>query len=261
MEQAKMSLEQTRAQIPTLEAGLAAAKNRLSVLVGKHPGALDAELAETKPIPTAQFMIAVGIPADALRSRPDVQKVERQLAAQTARIGVATADLYPKLSLTGSIGLEALSPGKVFSAGNESYGLSLPISWNLFDASRVRQNIKVQNARQEQALAQYEATILSALEEVENALVAYDKQQSRLQYLTAAEQAAEQAFVLAKTQYTSGLTDFQVVLDSQRSLLTVQELRAISETEVTADLIRLYKALGGGWTPLSITAEQFQNNS
>jgi outer membrane protein, multidrug efflux system len=261
LEQAKMSLEQTRAQIPTLEAGLAAAKNRLSVLVGKHPGALEAELAETKPIPTAQLTIAVGIPADALRSRPDVQKAERQLAAQTARIGVATADLYPKLSLTGSIGLEALSPGKVFSAGNESYGLSLPISWNIFDAGRVRQNIKVQNALQEQALAHYEATILSALEEVENALIAYAKEQSRLQSLSAAEQAAQQAFELAKTRYTSGLTDFQVVLDSQRSLLTVQELRAISETQVAADLIRLYKAVGGGWATLSGSVGQVQKRA
>ncbi|OGW37030.1 MAG: RND transporter [Nitrospirae bacterium GWC2_56_14] len=261
LEQAKMSLEQTRAQIPTLEAGLAAAKNRLSVLVGKHPGALDAELAETKPIPTVQFTIAVGIPADALRSRPDVQKAERQLAAQTARIGVATADLYPKLSLTGSIGLEALSPGKVFSAGNESYGLSLPISWNIFDAGRVRQNIKVQNTLQEQALAHYEATILSALEEVENALIAYAKEQTRLQSLAAAEQAAQQAFELAKTRYISGLTDFQVVLDSQRSLLTVQELRAISEAQVAADLIRLYKAVGGGWASLPGSDGQVQKRT
>jgi NodT family efflux transporter outer membrane factor (OMF) lipoprotein len=261
LEQAKMSLEQTRAQIPSLEAGLAAATNRLSVLVGRHPGALDTELAETKPIPTAKLTIAVGIPADALRSRPDVQKAERQLAAQTARIGVATADLYPKLSLTGSIGLEALSPGKVFSAGNESYGLSLPISWNIFDAGRVRQNIKVQNALQEQALANYEAKILSALEEVENALIAYAKEQTRLQSLAAAEQAAQQAFELAKTRYTSGLTDFQVVLDSQRSLLTVQELRAISEAQVAADLIRLYKAVGGGWATLSGSDGQVQKRT
>ena len=261
LEQAKMSLEQTRAQIPTLEAGLAAAKNRLSVLVGKHPGALDAEFAETKPIPTAHLTLAVGIPADALRSRPDVQKAERQLAAQTARIGIATADLYPKLSLTGSIGLEALSPGKVFSEPNERYGLSLPISWNIFDAGRVRLNIQVQNALQDQALAHYEATILYALEEVENALIEYAKEQTRLQSLIAAEQAAQQAFELAKTRYTSGLTDFQVVLDSQRSLLTVQELRAISEAQVTADLIRLYKAVGGGWIPLSGSGVQIQKET
>jgi outer membrane protein TolC len=129
--------------------------------------------------------------------------------------------------------------------------LSLPISWNIFDAGRVRQNIKVQSALQEQALAHYEATILFALEEVENALIAYAKEQTRLQSLTAAEQAAQQAFELAKTQYTAGLTDFQVVLDSQRSLLTVQDLHAISEAQVTADLIRLYKAVGGGWATLS----------
>ena len=248
VEQAKLNLEQTRAQIPSLQTGLEAAKNRLAVLLGKHPGNLENELAERKSIPTAPLTIAVGVPADVLRNRPDVRKAERQLAAQTARIGVSTADLYPKLSLTGSIGLEALSPGKLFASGNDSYGLSLPISWNLFDAGRVRQNIKVQNALQEQALVRYEAAILSALEEVENALIAYAQEQNRLQALSLAEQAAEKAFDLAKSRYTSGLTDFQVVLDSQRSLLSAQDSRVVSEAQVTADLIGLYKKLGGGWT-------------
>ena len=182
-------------------------------------------------------------------SRPDVRKAERQLAAETARVGVQTAELYPKLSLTGSIGLEALSPRKLFAAGSDNYGISLPFSWNLFDAGRVRQNIKVQNAVQEQALARYEATILSALEEVENALIAYAKEQTRLESLSMAEEAAQKAFDLAKSRYTSGLTDFQVVLDSQRSLLSAQDQRVVSEAQVTADLIGLYKKLGGGWTP------------
>jgi NodT family efflux transporter outer membrane factor (OMF) lipoprotein len=261
VEQAKLSLEQTRAQIPTLQVSLEAAKNRLAVLLGKHPGTLDEELSEKKAIPTAQLMIAVGVPADVLRNRPDVRKAERQLAAQTARIGVATADLYPKFSLTGSIGLEALSPGKLFTAGNENYGLSFPISWTLFDAGRIRQNIKVQNALQEQFLASYEAAILTALEEVENALIAYAQEQSRLQSLSLAEQAAQQAFDLAKSRYISGLTDFQVVLDSQRSLLSAQDQRVASEAQVATDLIRLYKALGGGWTPLSSTAEPPKKSS
>ncbi len=251
VEQAKLNLEQTRSQIPTLQVGLEEAKNRLAVLLGKHPGTLDVELSEIRTIPTAHLAIAVGVPADVLRNRPDVRKAERELAAQTARIGVATAELYPKLSLTGSIGLEALTPGKLFSAGNETYGLGLPVSWTLFDAGRIRQNIKVQNALQEQALVNYESAILSALEEVENALIACAKEQSRLQSLFLAEQAAGQAFDLAKTRYTSGLTDFQVVLDSQRSLLSVQDQRVVSEAQVTADLVRLYKALGGGWTPMS----------
>jgi NodT family efflux transporter outer membrane factor (OMF) lipoprotein len=261
VEQAKLNLEQTRAQIPALQVGLEAAKNRLAVLLGKHPGNLENELSEKKSIPTAPLMIAVGVPADVLRNRPDVRKAERQLAAQTARIGVASAELYPKLSLTGSIGLEALSPGKLFSAGNDSYGISLPISWALFDAGRVRQNVNVQNALQEQALVHYEATILSALEEIENALISYALEQNRLQSLSLAEQAAQQAFDLAKLRYTSGLTDFQVVLDSQRSILSVQDQRVVSEAQVTADLIRLYKTLGGGWTPLSSAAEPLKKSS
>jgi NodT family efflux transporter outer membrane factor (OMF) lipoprotein len=261
VEQAKLNLEQTRAQIPSLQSGLEAAKNRLAVLLGKHPGTLDKELSEIKSIPTASLMIAVGVPADVLRNRPDVRKTERQLAAQTARIGVATAKLYPKFSLTGSIGLEALSPGKLFSAGNETSGLSFPISWTLFDAGSVRQNIKVQNALQEQALTNYEAAILSALEEVENALVAYAQEQNRLQSLSLAEQAAQKAFDLAKSRYTSGLIDFSVVLDSQRSLLSAQDSRVVSEAQVTTDLIKLYKALGGGWTPMAKTSEPDKKSS
>ena len=261
VEQATLNLEQTRAQIPSLQSGLEAAKNRLAVLLGKHPGTLDAELSEIKSIPTTSLMIAVGVPADVLRNRPDVRKAERQLAAQTARIGVATAKLYPKFSLTGSIGLEALSPGKLFSAGNETSGLSFPISWTLFDAGSVRQNIKVQNALQEQALTSYEAAILSALEEVENALVAYAQEQNRLQSLVLAEQAAQKAFDLAKSRYTSGLIDFSVVLDGQRSLLSAQDSRVVSEAQETTDLIKLYKALGGGWTPMSKTSETEKKSS
>lgn len=261
VEQAKLNLEQTRAQIPTLQISLEAAKNRLSVLLGTHPGNLENELSEKKSIPTAPLTIAVGVPADVLRNRPDVRKAERQLAAETARVGVQTAELYPKLSLTGSIGLEALSPRKLFAAGSDNYGISLPFSWNLFDAGRVRQNIKVQNAVQEQALARYEATILSALEEVENALIAYAKEQTRLESLSMAEEAAQKAFDLAKSRYTSGLTDFQVVLDSQRSLLSAQDQRVVSEAQVTADLIGLYKKLGGGWPPRSVTGEPLKKGS
>jgi NodT family efflux transporter outer membrane factor (OMF) lipoprotein len=251
VEQAKSNLEQTRAQIPTLQTSLEAAKNRLAVLLGKHPGTLDKELSERKSIPTASLEIAVGVPADVLRNRPDVRRAERQLAAQTARIGVATADLYPKLSLTGSIGLEALSAKNLFSSGNQTSGISLPITWNIFDAGRVRKNIEVQNALQEQSLIQYEAAILSALGDVNNALVAFAQEQSRRQSLSEAEQAAQRAADLAQSQYESGLVDFQVVLDAQRSLLSLQEQLVVSEAEVTSDLIRLYKALGGGWTPMS----------
>lgn len=251
VEQAKSNLEQTRAQIPALETSLEAAKNRLAVLLGKYPGTLDKELSERKSIPVASIEIAVGVPADALRNRPDVRQKERKLAAQTARIGVATADLYPKLSLTGSVGLEALTAKGLTSSDNRTWGVSLPLTWNIFDGGRIRQNIEVQNALQEQALIQYEASILSALEEVENALVAFAQEQSRREALSEAEQASRRAVELAKSQYESGLVDFQVVLDAERSRLSVQDSLVQSEAAVTSDLIRLYKALGGGWTPMS----------
>lgn len=259
VEQAKSNLEQTRAQIPTLQTSLEAAKNRLSVLLGKHPGTLDEELSERKSIPTTSLEIAVGVPADALRNRPDVRQKERQLAAQTARIGVAKADLYPKLSLTGSIGLEALLAKNLTSSGSRFWGISLPVSWNVFDAGSIRQNVEVQNALQEQALIQYEAAILSALEEVNNALVAFGQEHIRRQALSEAAQAGQRAVDLAHNQYESGLVDFQVVLDAQRSLLSVQDSLAQSEAAVTADLIKLYKALGGGWTTIKPEGENLRS--
>jgi len=250
-EQARYNLEQTSSQIPTLEIGLEKAKNRLALLLGKHPGTLETELSERKPLPAATLEIAIGVPADVLRNRPDVRNAERKLAAQTARIGAATAEMYPKVTLTGSIGVEALSAGKLFSAGNHTYGIGPAITWNIFDAGSIRKNIEVQNALQEQTLIQYEAAILSALEEVNNTLAAYIREQSRRQTLFEAVQAAIRAVELANGRYESGLIDFSVVLDAQRSLLTFQDTLASSEASVLTDLISLYKALGGGWTSMS----------
>jgi NodT family efflux transporter outer membrane factor (OMF) lipoprotein len=250
VEQAKYNLEQTRSQIPTLQTGFEQARNRLAVLLGQQPGFLKDALAEPKAIPVTALEVAVGVPADVLRRRPDVRKAERQLAAQTAQVGVATADLYPKLSLIGSIGLEALSLGNLFSSSARTSAIGSNIGWTIFDTGRIRQNIKVQTALQEQALFQYEAAVLTALEEVENALVAYADEQVRRRSLVEASQAARRAVDLAQTQYSSGLIDFQVVLDAQRSLLSLQDQLASSDAEVTSNLITLYKALGGGWTSL-----------
>ena len=250
VEQAKSNLEQTRSHIPTLETGLEQAGNRLAVLLGEQPGFLKEALAEPKTIPVGALEVAVGVPADVLRRRPDVRKAERQLAAQTAQVGVATADLYPKFSLIGSIGLEALSLANLFSSAARTSAIGSNIGWTIFDTGRIRQNIKVQTALQEQALFQYEAAVLAALEEVENTLVAYADQQVRRRSLVEASQAARRAAALAQTQYSSGLIDFQVVLDAQRSLLSLQDQLASSDAEVTSNLITLYKALGGGWTSL-----------
>jgi multidrug efflux system outer membrane protein len=218
--------------------------------VGEPPGTVHGELAEFKPIPVTPLEVAVGVPADALRHRPDVRRAEREVAAQTARIGVATADLYPKFTLKGSIGLEALSLDNLISSRSRTYSIGPRITWAIFDAGAIRQNIEVQSALQEQALIQYEAALLSALEEVENVLVAYANEQVRRQSLVKATQAAERAVDLARKQYASGVIDFQVVLDSERSLLSLQSQLAESDGAVTSNLITLYKVLGGGWTSL-----------
>ncbi|MCJ7595975.1 MAG: efflux transporter outer membrane subunit [Desulfobacterales bacterium] len=252
LEQARYNLESTRSQIPTLRSGLEEAKNRLAVLLGERPGMIHTELEERKPIPVTPLEVAVGVPADTLRRRPDIRKAERELAAQTARIGVATADLYPRFTLKGSIGLEALSPGNWISYGSRSSSIGPRVSWAVFDAGAIRKNIEVQSALQEQALIQYETALLSALEEVENALVAYANEQGRRQSLLEASQAAQRAAKLARDRYAAGLIDFQVVLDAERSLLNLQSQMAESDGKVTSNLIALYKALGGGWTSLTV---------
>lgn len=248
VEQAMYSMEQTRSQIPGLQTGLEQAQNRLALLLGQQPGSLKNVLAEPKAIPVTPLEVAVGVPADVLRRRPDVRRAERQVASQTAQIGVATADLYPKFSLLGSIGLEALSPDNLFSAGSRTHSIGPSVVWPVFDAGAIRSNIEVQSALQEQALIRYEAAVLAALEEVENALVAYAKEQRRRDSLSQATQAAQRAVDLAQNQYSSGLIDFSNVLVVQRSLLLLQDQLAVSESAVTSNLITLYKALGGGWT-------------
>jgi NodT family efflux transporter outer membrane factor (OMF) lipoprotein len=250
VEQATVNLESTRSQIPTLRSGLEEAKNRLAILLGEHPGAVHTELAARQPLPVPALEVAVGVPADLLRRRPDVRQAERKLAAQTAQIGVATAELYPKFSLVGSIGLNALDLTNLFSAASRAYSIGPTVSWRLFDAGAIRKNIEVQSALQEQALIQYEATVLTALEEVENSLVAFVEEQRRREALRDATRAAERAVALAQAQYGAGMVDFRSVLDAQRSLLSLQDQLAQSGGAVTSNVVRLYKALGGGWTPL-----------
>jgi outer membrane protein, multidrug efflux system len=250
VQQARYNLENTRSQIPALRTTLEGAMNRVAVLLGEPPGKVHAELEKREPIPATPLKVVVGVPADLLRRRPDVRQAERQLAAQTARIGIAAADLYPKFTLNGSIGLEALSPSNPLSKSLTLSG-GPQVTWALFKGGAIRQNIEVQSALQEQYLITYEATVLSALEEVENAVVAYAEVQQRRQSLSEATQAAQKAVELAQHKYQAGLTDFNNVLDAQRSLLSLQEQLTQSEGKVTSNLIRLYKALGGGWTSVA----------
>jgi len=251
VQQARSNLESTRSQIPTLRTALEEAMNRIAVLLGEQPGALHEELEEYLPIPLVSLEVAVGVPADVLRRRPDVRKAERELAAQTARVGVATADLYPKFTLNGSIGLEALSWDNLIAAGSRSFSIGPRITWPVFNAGSIRANIEVQSAIQEQTMIQYESTVLSALEEVESALAAYVEEQIRRTSLEEAVDAAKQALELAQYKYQTGLIDFITVLDAQRSLLTYEDQLVQSTGSITSNLVRLYKALGGGWTSLA----------
>ena len=255
VQQARYNLENTRAQIPTLRTAISEAQNRLAVLLGEAPGAVHAELEASEPIPGVPPEVAVGVPADLLRQRPDVRRAERQLAAQTARIGVAAAELYPKLKLSGAIGLQALSFGGLFSSGNATSSGSSGVTWRIFDAGAIRRNIEVQSALQEQYLIAYESAVLVALEEAENAISAYAQEQRRRQSLGEAARSAEEAVELAQIKYRTGLTDFGTVLEAERSLLSFRDQLAQSDGAVVTNLVKLYKALGGGWTPL-IPVEQ-----
>ncbi len=249
VDQARAELGQTLAALPVLESSLAAARHRIAVVAGEPPGALAPLFEPAKPTPVAPLALAVGVPADTLLRRPDVRRAERELAAQTARVGVATAARYPSVSLLGSIGLEALAGSELFASGAGNSAFSSQLSQTIFDFGRLRQEVEVQDALREQALARFRATVLAALEEVENALVAYAAEQQRRAALAEAAGAAERAVALSRDLYASGLVDFENVLVAQRSVFTLQDQLATSEAEVTSNLVRLYKALGGGWTP------------
>jgi len=248
VENASKNLEQTRSQIPSLKNSLEQAKNRIAVLLGSEPGALDSELDEYKPVPVPPNEIAPGIPADLLRRRPDLRKAERELAAQTAKIGVAEAERYPKISLSGDIGLSALALGDLFSSDSLSTGVNSGISWPVYDAGRIMKNIEIQYAAQEQKLIAYRAALLIALEDVENAMTSYTYDLARRESLLKASESAEQAAETSRAQYSSGLIDFQSVLEAESTLLTFQNNVVQSDVQIIKDLIGLYKALGGGWS-------------
>ncbi|MBI5895725.1 MAG: TolC family protein, partial [Desulfobacterales bacterium] len=247
-------LDGTRSQIPVLKTRLEAAMNRVAVLLGAYPGAMHAELLPKARVPVPPKSVAVGVPAEALRNRPDVRRAERQLAAQTARIGVAKADLYPRFSLIGTIGYQSLESDELFEGDNLGWAWGPNVSWALFRGGAILRNIDVQEARQEQALKQYQSTVLGALEEAESAMAAYVGEQQRRDSLITATQAATQAFTLARNQYEAGLVDFSVVLIAQQAMLSYEDQLAQSEGTVTTNLVRLYKSLGGGWTAQSSPA-------
>lgn len=247
----------TESIIPILESSASAAIYNLSILLGLEPGALAGELAAGKPILPTPPEVPVGLPSDLLRRRPDIRRAESQIHAATARIGVATADLFPKFSLTGNFGTQGQNLVSLGNISNRFWSWGPTVTWPIFDAGRIRWNIEVQKAVQEQALLTYEKTILTALKDVETALTSYTNELQHNRLLAEATVNNRRAVDLSMQLYTSGKTDFLNVLNAQRSLFASEDALAQSTNALITDLIALYKALGGGWEKTEgVTARQ-----
>jgi len=247
VEQARAASEQTRAQIPVLETGIAQALHALAVLTGQAPGALQTTLATASPVPQPPADLALGIPAETLRQRPDVRFAEQRIAAALARVAQADAARYPSFQISGSLGLRALTLGSLTSGASVASALLAGVSIPLLDGGAARAQVRVQEAALEQARVNYQATVLTALKDVEDALVALRGDGERLARLQDAAEAASNAALMAQQRYASGLIDFQAVLETQRTQLSTQDSVASTTATLSADHVRLYKALGGGW--------------
>ena len=244
---ARAQLTFTRSRIPALEAAMLAAAHRLAVLNGREPAAFLAELETPGSEPDLPEAVAVGTPAELLRRRPDILAAERRLASATARIGVATADLFPRVTFNGSFGFAASDLGDLFTSRSETYAFGPSISWAFLDVGRVRARIAASDADAETNLALYEGTVLRALEETENALVAYSRAQLEGEQLKQSAEASTTAAVLARRRYEGGAADFLQVLDAERTLLDAEDRLAQSRTRTATALVAVYKAVAGGW--------------
>lgn len=237
----------TRSQLPPIEDQIRQSIRRLSVLCGSNPETLANELTPVGPIPSAYPVVDAGVPAELLRRRPDIRRAERALAGETARIGVAVADLFPRFSITGGFAYQAGEFNDLFQRDSISWGIGPAMRWQLLNFGRVQSNIKAQEARTEQSMRAYEQTVLLALEETENALGSYRREQARRDSLSSAAASSRRAVDLADQLYRQGLTAFQDVLDAQRSLLDIESQLVTSEQTVATNLVAIYKSLGGGW--------------
>lgn len=246
-EQARAAAEQTAAQVPQLQANLAQARHALAVLTGQAPAALDAALAAPQAVPQPSQALALDIPADTLRQRPDVRVAQERVQAALARVSQADAARYPSLRLSGSLGLRALTLGAMGDSASLVHSLLGSVAVPLFDGGATQAQVQVQQAALEQARQAYQLAVLTALKEVEDALVALQGEAARLAHLQQAAQAAGNAALLAQQRYASGLIDFASVLETQRTQLATQDALATSQANLGSNHVRLFKALGGGW--------------
>ncbi|MFT3990456.1 MAG: efflux transporter outer membrane subunit [Luteolibacter sp.] len=246
--QALSSLEQARASLPSLEQSASQSRNLLAVLTGQNPGTLDGALSSGKSrLPNPSTRLAIGIPADTIRQRPDLRLAAYQYIAQVATTNAAKAERFPSFSISGSLGLNTLAASKLFNPEQTSASLVGGITSPIFDAGSIRANIASQTAVQEQSLLTYRSTVLTALSEVEDALIACKRSAERIAMLERAATAALEADTLAGQKYEAGITDLTTVLDSQRTLLSLEDSLISARADRTTAYIELYKALGGGW--------------
>jgi len=247
VQQAKANLRNTQALIPQLQTGVRHSQNALSVLLGMTPRDLQDVIGGPRSIPIAPTDVAVGMPAELLRRRPDIRRAERQVAAQSARIGIAKSDLYPQITLAGSFNLAAQDAADVFM-GNSFSGFGGPaFVWPLFNYGRIKNNVRVQDARFQQLAVNYQNTVLRAAQEVEDAIVAFLQSQEEVRFLAESADASKRSVDLSLIQYREGLIDFSRVLQSQELLVRQQERLAETTGAIARNLIAVYKALGGGW--------------
>lgn len=252
VEQARTVLASTEATIPQFEAAIRQNKNALCVLLGIPPSPLDDLLSGASGIPEAPPQVAVGIPADLLRRRPDVRSAELRAISQSAQIGVAKADLYPAFSLTGNFGFLASDWNRydlsdIFMAKSRAYSVGPSLQWNILNYGQITNNVRVQDAAFQALLAEYGNTVLRAQQEVEDGLIAFAKSQQRTALLQVAAAAARRSQALAVLQYREGITDFTTVLTAEQNLLEQQDALAVSTGDIPRGLIQTFRALGGGW--------------
>jgi multidrug efflux system outer membrane protein len=254
-------LRATEAERPLLQRLAKQAVYRLGVLLGREPGALAAELEIPGAIPPVPPEVPLTLPSELLSRRPDLRRAERELAAATARVGVARADLFPRFSIVGNFGRLSEDAGDLSAGASQFWRVIPAVRWPILSGGRIRANIRVQNARQDQALQQYEKAILTALEDVENALSAHAREQTRRAALRASVAANSRALDLAMDRYTSGLESFLSVLDAQRAVYAAEDQLVQSERSAAVSLVAVYKALGGGWSPDSPAASPRRDES
>ena len=268
VDEATASCNATLATIPQYQAALAQAMNAMSVLIGETPGDVEPRVKKHQRLPRVPAEVAVGVPADLLRRRPDIRAAEYQAAAQSAQIGVAQADLYPAFTITGAVAVKSSDIGNLFSSGSFDGFINPGFTWNFLNYGRLRNNVRVQDAEFQELLLNYKNTVLNAYSEVETALVSFLKAKQQVVYLRRSVAAARRAEGVVLDQYRDGTASYDRVLDSQRQLLLSQSRLLAARADVLTNLIAVYKGLAGGWIPPNVkgfisdkTRDQMENRT